>query len=215
MKFKSFALASALFATAFTVHAGEVYVGAGFPGLTLGYSHTLSPTVKLRGEYAGGLSLNKDGKTGGVNYNAKIKTNRVGAFADWFPTSTGFHLTGGITASDIGGNFTARGGAGQTINNKPVDLTGKELSISVTYPDVTPYIGMGWSSKPSNATGWGFYGNIGLQIGKFKTNYTENGVIGSGGITQADVEVEVNKVRDAVNKLSVLPSVSLGLTYRF
>jgi hypothetical protein len=218
MKFKFLALAAALSATAFTAQAGEVYVGAGFPGLTLGYSHTLSPTVKLRGEYAGGLSLNKNGQTGGIDYRAKVKTNRVGAFADWFPTSTGFHLTGGIAVNDIYGAFGANGGL-QTINGKSVDLTGKSLEITVKFPTVTPYIGLGWSSKPSNDKGWGLYADIGLQIGKFKTSYTEVGVIGTAAgtttITKDDLDVEVNKVRDSVNKLSVLPSVSLGVNYRF
>ena len=214
MKLKSVALAAALTAAAFAAQAGEVYGGIGFPGVTLGYTHTLSPTVKLRGEYAGGLSLSKNGKTGGIDYGAKVKTNRLGAFADWFPTDTGFHLTGGLTASDISGKFNANGGI-QTINGKTVDLTGKTLDISVKYPDVTPYIGLGWSSKPSNDKGWGFYADLGFQIGKFKTSYSQVGVIGTAGITQADVEAEVNKVRDSVNKLSVLPSVSVGVNYRF
>lgn len=213
MTFKFFTLATALFATAFTAQAGEVYVGAGFPGLTLGYAHAWSPSVKLRGEYAGGLSLNKNGKTGGVDYNAQVKTGRAGAFADWFPTDTGFHLTGGVTANDIGGTFVAQGGT-QTINGKSVDLTDKSLTIRVKYPDVAPYLGLGWSSKPGNAKGWGAYADLGLQMGKFKTSYTESGVIGAG-ITREDLDAEVNEVRDSVNKLSVLPSLSLGVTYRF
>ena len=216
MEIKRLSLAAALTASAFAAQAGEVYGGIGFPGLTVGYADTLSPSVKLRGEYAGGLSLNKTGKTGGIDYAAKVKANRIGAFADWFPTDTGMHLTGGLAASDIYGEFNANGG-NQIINGKNVDLTGKTLNISVKYPSVTPYIGVGWSSKPSNDTDWGGYVNFGLQLGKFKTSYTETvaGTYGTTTITKADIDVEVNKVRDAVNKLSVLPSASVGVNYRF
>jgi hypothetical protein len=213
MNLKLVSLAVALSATTLSAQAGDVYAGIGFPGLTLGYSHTLSPSVKVRGEYAGGLSMSKNGQSGGVNYDAKVKTNRLGAFADWYPGSSGFHLTGGLTFSDISGDFKSRGGL-STIGGKPVDLTGRTFDVTLKFPDVTPYAGIGWSSHPASAKGWSVRAELGFQIGKFNTTVRQN-VVGVGGITQDDVDAEVKKVRDAVTKLSVLPSVSLGANYRF
>lgn len=213
MSLKHISLAVALSATTLTAQAGDVYAGIGFPGLTLGYSHTLTPSIKVRGEYAGGLSMSKSGQSGGVNYDAKVKANRLGAFADWYPGGSGFHLTGGLTLSDISGDFKSRGGQ-STIGGKPVNLTGRTFNVALKFPDVTPYVGVGWSSHPASAKGWSARAELGFQIGKFNTTVTQN-VVGVGGITQDDVDAEVKKVRDAVTKLSVLPSVSVGVNYRF
>jgi hypothetical protein len=40
-------------------------------------------------------------------------------------------------------------------------------------------------------------------------------LVGVQGITQADVDAQIAKISDATNKLTVFPSVSLGLAYRF
>jgi hypothetical protein len=109
-------------------HAGEVYGGIGFPGVTLGYSQPYSDIVTLRGEFAGGLSADKNGQREGVNYNGSFKSNRVGAYADWHPGGSGFHLTGGLAASDIKFDLKSNGGNG-TIGGKAVNLT---VSISTS-----------------------------------------------------------------------------------
>lgn len=199
-------------------HADEMYGGVGFPGLTLGYAMDYAPNIKLRAEFAGGLSLNKSGVTSGVNYDAKIKANRIGGFADWYPNASGFYVSGGITANDIEGTFNSRGG-NSTVNGKTVDLTGLIFNTKLRYPDVTPYVGVGWRHQPASGKGMAFYVDVGLQLGKFNTTVTQN-VVGSAagnaaGLTQADVDAAARDLRDSVNKLSVLPSVSLGVNYRF
>lgn len=218
MRMTKIALITAGLCMGISAQAGEVYGGVGFPGLTLGYVHTYSPTLKLRAEYAGGLSINKSGVTSGVNYDASIKTNRLGAFADWYPRDGGFYVSGGVTANDIEGNFDARGG-NSSVNGKTVDLTNLKFNTKLRYPDVTPYLGLGWRHQPDSGKGFGFYVDVGMQVGKFNTTVTQN-IVGSAvgnaaRITQVDVDAEANKIRDSVNKLSVLPSVSLGMNYRF
>lgn len=194
-------------------HAGEVYGGIGFPGFTLGYSHPYSSVVTLRGEFAGGLSAAKDGKREGLTYNGSFKSNRVGAYADWHPGGSGFHLTGGLAASDIKFDLKSSGGIG-TIGGQSVNLTGEFFNVSLKYPTVTPYLGLGYGHKPETDKGLGFFVNLGATIGKFKVS-TDTSIVGKQGVTQAQVDAEVQKVRDSVNKLSVLPAASIGLTYRF
>lgn len=199
-------------------HADEVYGGVGFPGFTLGFSHSYSPNFKVRAEFAGGLSINKSGLTSGVDYDAKIKTNRLGVFADWYPNTSGFYVSGGLTANDIGGQFNARGGVA-TVSGKSVNLTGLIFNTELRLPSVTPYVGLGWRYRPESGKGLGGYVDLGLQLSKFNTTITQN-VVGSAagnaaGLTQADVDAEARELRDSVNKLSVLPSVSFGLNYRF
>lgn len=193
-------------------HAGEVYVGVGVPGVALGYAAPLSANATFRAEVAGGLSASRSGRREGLDYDGKLKASRLGGFLDWYPFSGTFRLSTGITANDIKFTLDGRGGNG-TINGKPVDLTGESFKLTVKYKPTTPYLGLGWGHQPGG-TGLGFYFDVGAQFGKFEASATTT-VVGKFGITQADVDAEVQKVRDDIGQYKVLPVASLGLTYRF
>ena len=193
-------------------HAAQVYAGAGLSGVHAGYGYKLSERFSLRGELAGGLKIKRDGKREGLDYNGEFSTTRAAALVDFYPLAGGLRLTGGLTANRTRVTLDGRGTNG-TVNGKPVNLTGETFQVRLNYPTTTPYIGIGWAHQP-DATGLGFYADVGVQIGRFKTEVSTT-LVGKFGITQADVDAEAKKVRDNVNKLSVLPSVSLGLTYGF
>jgi hypothetical protein len=206
------ALATALSCVALASHAADAYVGAGFPGYTLGFTGELGSSVTARGEFAGGISLSRDGKREGLTYTGDLKTSRGGAFLDWYPFAGSFRLVGGLTSNDYKIVLNGSGSTG-TINGKPVNLTGETFKVTVKYKPTTPYLGLGWGHQPG-ATGLGFFFDVGVQFGQFSTS-AETTVVGKSGITQADVDTEVNKVKDDVAKVTALPSVALGLTYRF
>lgn len=202
-------------------HAGDAYGAIGFPGITLGYAHPVTDAVKLRGEYSGGLTINRSGVREGADYEGKFKAQSIGGFADYYPFSNGFRLTGGITFNDTKFNLSAKGGTNSnaTINGKTVNLNGETLNVDVTYPAVTPYLGIGWGSNPTRGKGWGFHTDLGFTIGKFdaKTNTTIVGKnsAGQGLVTQADVDAQNNKLRDSLGKLPVLPKLTVGVSYTF
>ena len=206
------ALATAI--CALSAQAGDVYGGIGFPGLTLGYAHTMNPKLVLRGEFSGGLDVSKDGKQNGVDFNGKFKAQSISAFADYLPFNNAFRLTGGLTVNDTKFSLTSKGGAGSTINGKAVNLTGESFNAELKFPNVTPYLGIGYGFKPSNGKGWGFYGDVGVMIGKFDTTVSTS-IIGKQGVTLADVQAEAGKVRDAVSSVSMLPKFSIGASYSF
>lgn len=193
--------------------ADEAYAGIGFPGLTLGYSYTLSDTWKARAEYAGALSIGRDGRREGLTYSGKFKANRVGILMDWYPAANGFRLSGGLAYSDIRFQLNANGSSG-TINGIPVNLTGETFNLQVKYPTWTPYFGIGYRHYPAKDTGLSFFVDVGLTVGKFNTK-VDTSLIGTQGITRTDVEQEAQKVRDSVSKLAVLPAGAIGLGYRF
>jgi hypothetical protein len=202
--------------------AGDVYGGIGFPGLTLGYAHTMNPKLVLRGEFSGGLDASKDGKQNGVDFNGKFKAQTIGGFADYFPMDNGFRLTGGLTVNDTSFSLNSKGGAGSTVAGKAVNLTGETFNVELKFPNITPYLGIGYGFKPSNGKGWGFYGDIGFLVGKFDTKIStsiinKQGVVGAGNavISDGDVRAEGQKIADAVSKLSVLPKFSIGASYSF
>lgn len=191
----------------------DVYVGLGTGGLTLGLSKSLSPSTVARIDYTAGFNISKNGRREGVDYSGKLKQGSAGAYVDYFPFDNAFRLTGGLTLNNTKFQFNSRGGAA-TINGKPINMSNQVFNVAISQPDVTPYIGIGFGHKPNNGKGLGFHLDIGAQIGKFKTSVATN-VVGVAGITQADVDAEVAKVRDSVSKIKLLPVVSAGVDYRF
>lgn len=210
----------ALAAASVGAQAQNSYIGLGMPGLyTLGYAHPLSSSLGLRGEFASGLSVNKDGNQDGVNVTGSFKASRFGAFADWFPAGNGFRLVGGITLNDVKADFNGVGAGTSTINGKPVSLVGETFNVAVRFPDATPYLGIGYGHQKSDAKGFGFYADAGFMIGSFTATTTTTlvgkPVIGGGTITQADVDAQTQKIRDSLGGLTALPSASIGLLYRY
>lgn len=199
-------------------HADAVYGGIGFPGVTIGYDHSLSSSVSVRGEYSGGLKLSRDGRREGVDFQGELKANSLGVLADFYPSpASGFRATGGVTFNDTKASLVAAGNnASAQINGKPVNLNGQTYSVDLKYPRATPYLGIGYNSlhNGSNAKGWGFFIDAGLTVGKFNTSTTTT-LVGVQGITQADIDAQTSKVRDGVSKLSVLPKLTAGVAYAF
>jgi hypothetical protein len=205
-----FAAAALVLATG-TASAGEVYTGIGFPGAALGFGAKLGDSATVRLEVAGGINVSRNGKREGLTYKGTLKTSRIGAFLDWYPFSGAFRLTAGATANDMNADLDGSGGTG-TINGKPVDLTNETFKLQVKYARSTPFVGFGWGHSPG--TGFGGFLDLGAHLGKFETT-AQTTVVGKYSITQADVDAEVQKVRDKIDKLKVLPSVAVGLTYKF
>jgi len=212
---KQFAILATLAACSTASLAQDSYVGVGLPGLlTLGYAYPVSSSVGLRGEYAGGLSVNRDGNQDGVNVTGSFKASRLGAFADWFPMGGAFRLVGGLTVNDITADFNALGTGNSTINGNTVNMTGETYNVKVKFPNTTPYLGIGFGHQKSDAKGLGFYADLGVMIGTFSADTTTS-LVGKQGITQADVDAQTQKIRNSLGGLTALPSASMGLLYRY
>lgn len=196
------------------VQAQDIYGGIGLPGLyTLGYAHPVSQSWGVRGEYAGGLSASANGTDNGVRYDATFKSSRAGLFADWFPFNGGFRLVGGVTANDTKLTVNGVGGPNTTIGNVTTDTTGKKFNVNLKYPSTTAYLGLGYGHHVSTK-GLGFYADVGVTLGSF-TAEIDTDLVGYNGITQADVDAQKKKMNDSLGGLSYLPSVSVGMVYRF
>jgi hypothetical protein len=212
---KQLVMLAVLAAIGNAAYAQDSYFGVGLPGLyTLGYAYSTSPSLGFRGEYAGGLSVNKDGNQEGVNVTGNLKASRLGAFADWFPLGGGFRLVGGLTVNDIKADFTALGSGNSTINGKSIDMTGQTYNVQVKFPSTTPYLGIGYGHQKSDVKGFGFYADLGVMIGTFTADTTTS-LVTNGKATQADVDAQTQKIRDSLGGLTTLPSASLGLLYRY
>lgn len=202
------------------VQAQEIYSGAGLFGLQLGYAHTLNESFNARADYMTLGSHSQTSNESGNDYQSNIKLSRISLLADWFPIDeSSFRLTGGVSFNTIGAELTA-GGAGTAVNINGRDYAlgaNDTLKIQVKMPSTTPYLGIGWGHK-STSPGFGFYADLGALMGSFKVSETRGGALANGGIlglTQAEMDKELEEIRDSVAKLKVLPQLTLGVTYRF
>ncbi|MEY4564627.1 MAG: hypothetical protein RLZZ618_3904 [Pseudomonadota bacterium] len=199
--------------------AGEVYGGIGLPGAMLGYAHSVSPSLTVRGDFATLGSRKERTTEEGVTYDSNIGFNRAGLFADWFPAGNGFRVVGGLTFNNLKADLSARGDGvtqftigSQTFTSNPND----RMDVSITYPKVTPYLGLGYGHHADK--GWGFVFDLGASFGRAKVSETHSGpsFSSSGGpVTQADVDAETQELRDGVAKVTFIPQVSLGVSYKF
>ena len=207
--------AAVLTAGAGAALAGEIYAGAGLPGVMLGYAHPLNSSFTLRGDWATLGTRTKQQAENGIVYDAEVGFNRVGLFADWFYWG-GMRITGGMTFNNLKLNLVARGDGAtrfQIGNNPPVTPGPDErLSVSVKYPKSTPYLGLGYGHQAS--TGFGFLFDLGASFGKASVSETHTGTI-LNSIPQAQYDAELTELRDGVAKLKFIPQVSIGLNYRF
>jgi hypothetical protein len=200
------------------VHSQDVYAGLGLPGLyTLGFSQPVASGWGFRGEYSSGLSYSGTGSDNGIKYDASLKASRAGVYADWFPFGSGFRFVGGLTANDIRFNMNSQGTGTASINGNTVNMAGHFFNVSLKYPTTSPYLGIGYGHQTSTK-GLGFYADVGVTFGMFTAdvNTDLSGVSGSGGaITQADIDAQKQKMNDSLAGFRYLPSVSLGLIYRY
>lgn len=202
-------------AAASSAYAGDLYMGLGFPTYTVGYAHTVNDAFGVRGEYSILPTVKRDTTEEGINYQGRFKHQTIGAFGDWHPMNGAFRVVGGLTLNDTKLSLVATSAAATaTINGKTINLANESFNVNLIYPRVTPYVGLGWGFSPSNTPGFGFYADLGVLIGRFKTEVTTT-LVGKQGITQADIDAETADLRDSTAKLSVLPKFSVGVSYRF
>ena len=223
MNAKTLLLAGALCAgIATTAQAQEVYLRGGLPGVGLGYSQSLNPNWNLRGEFSTLGSQSGSGVREGINFDAKVKSDQAGLYGDWFPTGGSFRVSGGISSNDVRFTGTALPSSSGTItvNNTSVPFgPGDSYSVEVKLPSVTPYVGVGWGHR-SDTKGWGFVADIGAYLGKFKATTTAsqsviNKLNAAGVNAQAEIDAQNRKIQDNLDKLSVLPVLLVGVSYRW
>ncbi len=193
--------------------AGEIYLGAGLPGVMLGYAAPLSSNITVRGDWATLGTRRKQSVEEGVNYDAELGFNRIGVFADWFYFG-GLRITGGLTFNNLTANFVAVGnGTPITIGNTPytTDATDR-FNVTIKYPKTTPYLGLGYGHQASS--GFGFIFDAGVSFGKATVSESHSGT-NLSLVSQTDVDLELAQLREGVAKIKYIPQLSIGLNYRF
>lgn len=195
-----------------SAQAGEIYGNIGLPGVMIGYAQPLNSHFGVRVDVATLGRRNADGTEEGIDYEGQARAHRAGVFADWFVFGGGLRLTGGITFNDMRVDLSGRGNGGtiEIGGTTYVTQPGDRFDVRIKFPRVTPYLGIGYGHQPAGA-GWGFVFDLGASIGKAKVSASTN----IAGVTQEDIDRELEELRDGVGKVRAIPQLSLGVNYRF
>jgi hypothetical protein len=188
--------------------SGTIYTQLGTNGLGLGYAKSVTQDFALRGQvnsYSRAFTGNVGdfGATAQTDVNFSLKS--VQLMADWYPTASGFRMTGGVVLND---NKITVQATNASINGTAVDSASAEIKLSKS---MSPYVGIGYSTRPLNAKGWGFNVDLGLMIQDPSVTLTTS----SDAVTDADIEAQKAKVLDALSQLKNMPVLGLGVSYSF
>ena len=103
---------------------------------------------------------------------------------------------------------------------RALGATKRDILWNVGLPRTMPYLGMGWGQ--SFARGWTVHADLGALLGKAKVTGSltpslraKIAAAGPGIDPDAELDRELQQVRDGVDKASFYPVLQLGVSYRW
>jgi hypothetical protein len=197
---------SALPVAASAGDAGTLYLMGSTNGIGLGYGRSVSENWAVRGQYNAYKQAfygNVGDFGGAARLQVDVDFGNFQALADWYPSDSGFRLTGGLVLNNnkivmSGSNATVGTQAGQTFNSE----------IKLSKSGASPYLGLGYSTRPKNAKGFGFIMDLGVMVQDPEVTMTSSAAAGQ-------TEAQKQKVYDAVSVLKNMPVFGIGVSYSF
>lgn len=219
--FPVLALALAAASVAVPASAQSVYGGVGTTGLFVGLGHHYSDALGARAQVAWLPSVGRTFSEDAIDYTGDVRSTRGTAYGDWHPFGGVFRVSVGLSAGRSSGTFsgTPSFGTSLTIGDATVSVSPDDrLDVKAEFPSVMPYVGVGWGH--SAARGWGMHADVGVLVGSPKVTGTLSPtlrakIVALGRDPDAELEREMQTVRDTAAKIPVLPVLSLGVSYRW
>jgi hypothetical protein len=201
--------------------AQSVYAGIGNTGVFAGYGHRYGPTLGARAEIAWLPTVGRSFTEDGIAYSGDVRSLRGTALADWHPFGGVFRISAGLSGVDASGAFSGAPASGSTISIGGATVPigpGDRYDVQAKLPSAMPYLGIGWGH--SSAKGWGVHADLGVLFGSPKVtgalSPSLRAKIAAAGLDpDAELERELQVVRDTAAKIDVVPVVSIGVGYRW
>lgn len=195
--------------------AGGVYAAVGVPGLIAGYALPVTHSIVVRADLSTLGVHHWSGNESGNAYQGKLKFNRAALLADYHFTDR-WRITGGVTWQDGRLDVHSSGTGLTRIGDTPITpQPGDSFNATVKFPRFTPYIGVGFGRYAGvSQQGWNVVGDAGVMVGKPSVS---GGLVGPSAslVSQADIDKELQKVRDSAGKVKVIPQLTVGASYEY
>ena len=183
------------------------------PGLySLGVGLPLGEGWGLRSDYSPGyLSDSTYGLDGSARWSGR---SRSSLYADWFPfSSSGFRVVGGFTLNDTTSSPLRASISGVTSPDR-LQATGATSALGLGMGNrnamTSTYLGVGFSQLGTTDRGLGLYADMGVTFGSLAAD-TDAASGGMPTLSSEGWRVQNN----GWFGFTYLPSVSLGLIYRY
>jgi hypothetical protein len=200
---------AALPVAALAGETGTVYTQFGTNGLGIGYAASVSDDFAARGQF-NVFKQSFSGDVGdfgaGSTLTVDLSLSSVQLVGDWYPTDSGFRVSGGVVFNN---NKITVNGTGATVGTTGSQTVNAEIKMS---DSLSPYVGVGYSTRPKDASGFGFNFDLGVMFQNPKVTLTATGAVPA---SQADIDAQVAKVQDAIDKLKTMPVFGIGVSYAF
>ena len=161
--------------------------------------------------------------TNDIKYDGNLNLFSATALVDYYPfgLNSFLSITGGLAYQ----NNRLAGKAVPTGLNNTVSVNGTDYNLgndnsingTFSFPNsIAPYIGIGLATQIGG--GFGIYTNLGVMFaGTPKAELTASGPISQNDAFKKDLDAEVKKAQDEVNKNvpGIYPVLTFGLSYQF
>ncbi len=152
----------------------------------------------------------------GIDYQADFEFKSANLFLDYYPGNGPFRLTGGLVIDKNNASVVALPGISYDIG----DLTFTDAEVgtlqgSVSFNDVTPYLGIGLGN-PFRGGKWTFTVEAGAYLINPPAVLTSTGgTLSNDPTLLAELEREVTDLNNDMDSLPVWPVIGFTLTRRF
>lgn len=199
------------------LHSPKISFKPGTLGVGMEVSVGLTRTFALR---AGGYLFRQgfNSTIDSIRYDADVDLNSGAVYADWHPFANGFRVSAGVAYNGNKAKVNALSAESYNIGGTeytPEDIG--SLNGDVTFREVAPYLGLGWGRAPDSVSGFSWTVDAGVLFqGKPRVDLSSaNGLLSESEQLRADIEAEVDNVREDVEKFRYYPVLQLGVMYSF
>jgi hypothetical protein len=214
------------------------------PGVAAGASaagspHPRSDWLSARMDAAWLPRANRVLPEDGTDAKGETRSARAALLGDWYPFRGLFRATAGLSFGSTRGEVAAAPGSAArwtvavastsastgtgtgtgtaTRTSTSTDQAGA-FTTRIEVPSTMPYVGLGWGHAP--ARGWGLRADAGMLVGTGKVTgdlpaSVRAKVALAGMYPQAELQRELQTLTDGALKISVVPVMSLGMSYRW
>lgn len=164
----------------------------------------------IRGFIAGGLSNDGTFTETDATFTYDAQLGGFGVLVDYLPFESGFKLSGGVIKSNIGADFTASANSiiiGGTTYGVDAELTG-EVKFE---RDLAPVLAVGYDFNLTDKI------TLGTSLGAMFAGDLDVSARSTGtqDIAQADIDREVQSIKNEIPSMDAIPYVAISIRYRF
>ena len=156
-----------------------------------------------------------------INYDADAQLRTVSILGDWYPFAGGFRASAGLMYNDNQATYNGVPTGGTfLINGQPFQATDvTSLKGTMSFGNVSPYLGIGWGNPVAKDKGWGMTTDIGVLF-QGSPNTTLVATCSPTALpgacpTQSDVDAQNAQMQSDLKNFKYWPVVSIGISYQW